>query len=163
MYTVSSGFWDTFLGTFRKLEPPKQNPRSSHVCCCVTHTALLTMSPSSWDLLPSHIPQLRGHMMRASPAWTCAHCERVPVISSVRRCRSVNRAREPATALDLCCVCVPSEASRTLPSLESIQKVFEQQLHPSTHQRSQVRGLGGGKSRTGVWVAFYGCRDGTGV
>uniref|UniRef100_A0A8C3XF17 phosphatidylinositol-3,4,5-trisphosphate 5-phosphatase n=1 Tax=Cyanoderma ruficeps TaxID=181631 RepID=A0A8C3XF17_9PASS len=33
-----------------------------------------------------------------------------------------------------------SEASRTLPSLESIQKVFEQQLHPGTHQRSQVRG-----------------------
>ncbi|NWT73966.1 SHIP1 phosphatase, partial [Prunella himalayana] len=33
-----------------------------------------------------------------------------------------------------------SEASRTLPSLESIQKVFEQQLHPSTHQRSQMLG-----------------------
>uniref|UniRef100_A0A8C3U2J9 phosphatidylinositol-3,4,5-trisphosphate 5-phosphatase n=1 Tax=Catharus ustulatus TaxID=91951 RepID=A0A8C3U2J9_CATUS len=32
-----------------------------------------------------------------------------------------------------------SEASRTLPSLESIQKVFEQQLHPGTHQRSQVK------------------------
>ncbi|NWT87233.1 SHIP1 phosphatase, partial [Lanius ludovicianus] len=33
-----------------------------------------------------------------------------------------------------------SEASRTLPSLESIQKVFEQQLHPSTQQRSQMLG-----------------------
>ncbi|NXB48533.1 SHIP1 phosphatase, partial [Leucopsar rothschildi] len=33
-----------------------------------------------------------------------------------------------------------SEASRTLPSLESIQKVFEQQLHPGTHQRSQMLG-----------------------
>ncbi|NWV40901.1 SHIP1 phosphatase, partial [Grantiella picta] len=32
-----------------------------------------------------------------------------------------------------------SEASRTLPSLESIQKVFEQQ-HPSTHQCSQMLG-----------------------
>ncbi|NXS37878.1 SHIP1 phosphatase, partial [Pomatostomus ruficeps] len=42
--------------------------------------------------------------------------------------------------LDLRCVCVPSEASRTLPSLESIQKVFEQQLHPGTHQRSQMLG-----------------------
>ncbi|NXU53204.1 SHIP1 phosphatase, partial [Turnix velox] len=42
--------------------------------------------------------------------------------------------------LDLCCVSVPSEASRTLPSLESIQKVFEQQLHPGTHQRSQMMG-----------------------
>ncbi|RMC02208.1 hypothetical protein DUI87_21375 [Hirundo rustica rustica] len=47
--------------------------------------------------------------------------------------------RELATALDLRRVCVPSEASRTLPSLESIQKVFEQQLHPGTHQRSQIR------------------------
>uniref|UniRef100_A0A8C3MHN4 phosphatidylinositol-3,4,5-trisphosphate 5-phosphatase n=1 Tax=Geospiza parvula TaxID=87175 RepID=A0A8C3MHN4_GEOPR len=55
-----------------------------------------------------------------------------------------------------------SEASRTLPSLESIQKVFEQQLHPGAHQRSQVRGLGGGKSRTGVWVAVSGGRDGSG-
>ncbi|KAF2985559.1 hypothetical protein EK904_009072, partial [Melospiza melodia maxima] len=33
-----------------------------------------------------------------------------------------------------------SEASRTLPSLESIQKVFEQQLHPGAHQRSQMLG-----------------------
>ncbi|XP_057238330.1 phosphatidylinositol 3,4,5-trisphosphate 5-phosphatase 1 isoform X1 [Malurus melanocephalus] len=33
-----------------------------------------------------------------------------------------------------------SEASRTLPSLESIQKVFEQQLHPGAHQRSQIFG-----------------------
>uniref|UniRef100_A0A8D2PFL9 phosphatidylinositol-3,4,5-trisphosphate 5-phosphatase n=1 Tax=Zosterops lateralis melanops TaxID=1220523 RepID=A0A8D2PFL9_ZOSLA len=33
-----------------------------------------------------------------------------------------------------------SEASRILPSLESIQKVFEQQLHPGTHQRSQMLG-----------------------
>ncbi|KFV67736.1 Phosphatidylinositol 3,4,5-trisphosphate 5-phosphatase 1, partial [Dryobates pubescens] len=33
-----------------------------------------------------------------------------------------------------------SEASRTLPSLESIQKVFEQQLHPGIHQRSQMLG-----------------------
>ncbi|XP_021400040.1 phosphatidylinositol 3,4,5-trisphosphate 5-phosphatase 1 isoform X2 [Lonchura striata] len=33
-----------------------------------------------------------------------------------------------------------SEASRTLPSLESIQKVFEQQLHPGSHQRSQMLG-----------------------
>ncbi|KFQ33487.1 Phosphatidylinositol 3,4,5-trisphosphate 5-phosphatase 1, partial [Mesitornis unicolor] len=33
-----------------------------------------------------------------------------------------------------------SEASRTLPSLESIQKVFEQQLHPGLHQRSQMLG-----------------------
>ncbi|NXK68046.1 SHIP1 phosphatase, partial [Sylvietta virens] len=33
-----------------------------------------------------------------------------------------------------------SEASRTLPSLESIQKVFEQQLHPGTHQRTQMLG-----------------------
>uniref|UniRef100_A0A8C2U0H6 phosphatidylinositol-3,4,5-trisphosphate 5-phosphatase n=1 Tax=Coturnix japonica TaxID=93934 RepID=A0A8C2U0H6_COTJA len=32
------------------------------------------------------------------------------------------------------------EASRTLPSLESIQKVFEQQLHPGIHQRSQMLG-----------------------
>lgn len=74
-----------------------------------------------------------------------------------------DRPREPATALALCRVCVPSEASRILPSLESIQKVFEQQLHPGTHQRSQVRGLGGGKSRTGVWVAVSRGRDGSGV
>ncbi|NXS11879.1 SHIP1 phosphatase, partial [Neodrepanis coruscans] len=33
-----------------------------------------------------------------------------------------------------------SEASRTLPSLESIQKVFEQQLHPGIHQRPQMLG-----------------------
>ncbi|KAJ7426099.1 Phosphatidylinositol 3,4,5-trisphosphate 5-phosphatase 1 [Willisornis vidua] len=33
-----------------------------------------------------------------------------------------------------------SEASRTLPSLESVQKVFEQQLHPGVHQRSQMLG-----------------------
>lgn len=95
-------------------------------------------------------------MVRAGPGWTCAQCESVPVIASVWLCLSVNRPRDLATALALCHVCVPSEASRTLPSLESIQKVFEQQLHPGTHQRSQVRGLGGGKSRTGVWVAASG-------
>ncbi|XP_014377752.1 phosphatidylinositol 3,4,5-trisphosphate 5-phosphatase 1 isoform X4 [Alligator sinensis] len=33
-----------------------------------------------------------------------------------------------------------SEASRTLPSLESIQKVFDQQLHPGLHQRPQLLG-----------------------
>uniref|UniRef100_A0A803Y4L2 phosphatidylinositol-3,4,5-trisphosphate 5-phosphatase n=1 Tax=Meleagris gallopavo TaxID=9103 RepID=A0A803Y4L2_MELGA len=32
------------------------------------------------------------------------------------------------------------KSSRTLPSLESIQKVFEQQLHPGIHQRSQMLG-----------------------
>uniref|UniRef100_A0A669QUZ4 phosphatidylinositol-3,4,5-trisphosphate 5-phosphatase n=1 Tax=Phasianus colchicus TaxID=9054 RepID=A0A669QUZ4_PHACC len=36
--------------------------------------------------------------------------------------------------------CSTYEASRTLPSLESIQKVFEQQLHPGIHQRSQMLG-----------------------
>lgn len=91
----------------------------------------------------------------------CAQCERVPVVSSVWFCLTANGPRE--LALDLCCVCIHSEASRTLPSLESIQKVFEQQLHPSTHQRSQVRRLGGGKSRTGVWVAVSGGRDDSGV
>lgn len=102
-------------------------------------------------------------MARAGPVWTCAQCERVPVVSSVWFCLTANGPRELATALDLCRVCIHSEASRTLPSLESIQKVFEQQLHPSTHQRSQVRGLGGGKSRTGVWVAVSGGRDDSGV
>uniref|UniRef100_A0A8C4V5V4 phosphatidylinositol-3,4,5-trisphosphate 5-phosphatase n=1 Tax=Falco tinnunculus TaxID=100819 RepID=A0A8C4V5V4_FALTI len=47
---------------------------------------------------------------------------------------------KPLLTLDLCRVSVPSEASRTLPSLESIQKVFEQQLHPGIHQRSQMLG-----------------------
>ncbi|XP_061321296.1 phosphatidylinositol 3,4,5-trisphosphate 5-phosphatase 1 isoform X1 [Pezoporus flaviventris] len=42
--------------------------------------------------------------------------------------------------LALLCKGLFSEASRTLPSLESIQKVFEQQLHPSIHQRSQMLG-----------------------
>lgn len=50
-----------------------------------------------------------------------------------------------SAALHLCCVSVLSEASRTLPSLESIQKVFEQQLHPGIHQRSQVSWLEGGR------------------
>ncbi|XP_049659468.1 phosphatidylinositol 3,4,5-trisphosphate 5-phosphatase 1 isoform X3 [Accipiter gentilis] len=40
--------------------------------------------------------------------------------------------------LTLLCKGLFSEASRTLPSLESIQKVFEQQLHPGIHQRSQI-------------------------
>lgn len=53
--------------------------------------------------------------------------------------------RDLSAALHLCCVSVPSEASRTLPSLESIQKVFEQQLHPNIHQRSQVSQLEGGR------------------
>ncbi|KFO82133.1 Phosphatidylinositol 3,4,5-trisphosphate 5-phosphatase 1, partial [Cuculus canorus] len=42
--------------------------------------------------------------------------------------------------LTLLCKGLFSEASRTLPSLESIQKVFEQQLHPGIHQRSQILG-----------------------
>uniref|UniRef100_A0A8C9ERK8 phosphatidylinositol-3,4,5-trisphosphate 5-phosphatase n=1 Tax=Pavo cristatus TaxID=9049 RepID=A0A8C9ERK8_PAVCR len=42
--------------------------------------------------------------------------------------------------LALLCKGLFSEASRTLPSLESIQKVFEQQLHPGIHQRSQILG-----------------------
>ncbi|XP_061861671.1 phosphatidylinositol 3,4,5-trisphosphate 5-phosphatase 1 [Colius striatus] len=42
--------------------------------------------------------------------------------------------------LTLLCKGLFSEASRTLPSLESIQKVFEQQLHPGIHQRSQLLG-----------------------
>ncbi|XP_010219061.1 PREDICTED: phosphatidylinositol 3,4,5-trisphosphate 5-phosphatase 1 [Tinamus guttatus] len=42
--------------------------------------------------------------------------------------------------LTLLCKGLFSEASRTLPSLESIQKVFEQQLHPGLHQRSQMLG-----------------------
>ncbi|NXP20426.1 SHIP1 phosphatase, partial [Scytalopus superciliaris] len=42
--------------------------------------------------------------------------------------------------LTVLCKGLFSEASRTLPSLESIQKVFEQQLHPSVHQRSQMLG-----------------------
>ncbi|XP_071668503.1 phosphatidylinositol 3,4,5-trisphosphate 5-phosphatase 1 isoform X4 [Patagioenas fasciata] len=42
--------------------------------------------------------------------------------------------------LTLLCKGLFSEASRTLPSLESIQKVFEQQLHPGIHQRSQMLG-----------------------
>ncbi|XP_009884834.1 PREDICTED: phosphatidylinositol 3,4,5-trisphosphate 5-phosphatase 1 [Charadrius vociferus] len=42
--------------------------------------------------------------------------------------------------LTLLCKGLFSEASRTLPSLESIQKVFEQQLHPGIHQRSQMIG-----------------------
>uniref|UniRef100_A0A8C4V2S4 phosphatidylinositol-3,4,5-trisphosphate 5-phosphatase n=1 Tax=Falco tinnunculus TaxID=100819 RepID=A0A8C4V2S4_FALTI len=49
--------------------------------------------------------------------------------------------------LTLLCKGLFSEASRTLPSLESIQKVFEQQLHPGIHQRSQVSWLEGGKRR----------------
>ncbi|XP_040982671.1 phosphatidylinositol 3,4,5-trisphosphate 5-phosphatase 1 isoform X3 [Aquila chrysaetos chrysaetos] len=40
--------------------------------------------------------------------------------------------------LTLLCKGLFSEASRTLPSLESIQKVFEQQLHPGIHQRPQI-------------------------
>ncbi|XP_052659415.1 phosphatidylinositol 3,4,5-trisphosphate 5-phosphatase 1 isoform X3 [Harpia harpyja] len=40
--------------------------------------------------------------------------------------------------LTVLCKGLFSEASRTLPSLESIQKVFEQQLHPGIHQRSQI-------------------------
>ncbi|XP_071608051.1 phosphatidylinositol 3,4,5-trisphosphate 5-phosphatase 1 isoform X3 [Heliangelus exortis] len=42
--------------------------------------------------------------------------------------------------LTLLCKGLFSEASRTLLSLESIQKVFEQQLHPGIHQRSQMLG-----------------------
>ncbi|XP_065604262.1 phosphatidylinositol 3,4,5-trisphosphate 5-phosphatase 1 isoform X2 [Cyrtonyx montezumae] len=42
--------------------------------------------------------------------------------------------------LTLLCKGLFSEASRTLPSLESIQKVFEQQLHPGIHQRPQMLG-----------------------
>ncbi|NWX85336.1 SHIP1 phosphatase, partial [Nothoprocta pentlandii] len=42
--------------------------------------------------------------------------------------------------LTLLCKGLFSEASRTLSSLESIQKVFEQQLHPGLHQRSQMLG-----------------------
>ncbi|NXG41044.1 SHIP1 phosphatase, partial [Psilopogon haemacephalus] len=42
--------------------------------------------------------------------------------------------------LTVICKGLFSEASRTLPSLESIQKVFEQQLHPGIHQRSQMLG-----------------------
>ncbi|XP_062438338.1 phosphatidylinositol 3,4,5-trisphosphate 5-phosphatase 1 isoform X3 [Rhea pennata] len=42
--------------------------------------------------------------------------------------------------LTLLCKGLFSEASRTLPSLESIQRVFEQQLHPGIHQRSQMLG-----------------------
>ncbi|NXA54664.1 SHIP1 phosphatase, partial [Nothocercus julius] len=42
--------------------------------------------------------------------------------------------------LTLLCKGLFSEASRTLPSLESIQKVFEQQLQPGLHQRSQMLG-----------------------
>ncbi|KFP73929.1 Phosphatidylinositol 3,4,5-trisphosphate 5-phosphatase 1, partial [Acanthisitta chloris] len=42
--------------------------------------------------------------------------------------------------LTVLCKGLFSEASRTLPSLESIQKVFEQQLHPGIHQRSQILG-----------------------
>ncbi|KFZ57168.1 Phosphatidylinositol 3,4,5-trisphosphate 5-phosphatase 1, partial [Antrostomus carolinensis] len=42
--------------------------------------------------------------------------------------------------LTVLCKGLFSEASRTLPSLESIQKVFEQQLHPGIHQRSQMLG-----------------------
>lgn len=61
---------------------------------------------------------------------------------------SADRPRDRPSALDLCHVSVPSEASRTLPSLESIQKVFEQQLHPGIHQRSQVSWPEGGKRRT---------------
>ncbi|NXF71490.1 SHIP1 phosphatase, partial [Sclerurus mexicanus] len=44
--------------------------------------------------------------------------------------------------LTVLCKGLFSEASRTLPSLESIQKVFEQQLHPGVHQRSQMVGEG---------------------
>ncbi|KFQ07458.1 Phosphatidylinositol 3,4,5-trisphosphate 5-phosphatase 1, partial [Leptosomus discolor] len=40
--------------------------------------------------------------------------------------------------LTVLCKGLFSEASRTFPSLESIQKVFEQQLHPGIHQRSQM-------------------------
>ncbi|NXA08339.1 SHIP1 phosphatase, partial [Sapayoa aenigma] len=42
--------------------------------------------------------------------------------------------------LTVLCKGLFSEASRTLPSLESIQKVFEQQLHPGIHQRPQMLG-----------------------
>uniref|UniRef100_A0A8D0HC96 phosphatidylinositol-3,4,5-trisphosphate 5-phosphatase n=1 Tax=Sphenodon punctatus TaxID=8508 RepID=A0A8D0HC96_SPHPU len=46
------------------------------------------------------------------------------------------------------CKGVYSEVSRTLPSLESMQKVFEQQLPPGIHQRSQVINSGSGKMKT---------------
>ncbi|NXN99182.1 SHIP1 phosphatase, partial [Rhinopomastus cyanomelas] len=42
--------------------------------------------------------------------------------------------------LSLLCKGLLSEASRTLLSLEALQKVFEQQLHPGSHQRPQVLG-----------------------
>lgn len=74
----------------------------------------------------------------------------MPVVSTAWLCpkrTSANLPRDPTAALGFCCVSVPSEASRTLPSLESIQKVFEQQLHPGIHQRSQVSQLEGGKRR----------------
>lgn len=79
-----------------------------------------------------------------------AWCECVPVVSAASLCPkrpSANLPRYLTAALDLYHVFVPSEASRTLPSLESIQKVFEQQLHPGIHQRSQVSWLEGGKRR----------------
>uniref|UniRef100_A0A8C8VLK9 phosphatidylinositol-3,4,5-trisphosphate 5-phosphatase n=1 Tax=Pelusios castaneus TaxID=367368 RepID=A0A8C8VLK9_9SAUR len=44
--------------------------------------------------------------------------------------------------LTVLCKGLFSEASRTLPSLESIQKVFDQQLPPGSHQRSQVSSTG---------------------
>uniref|UniRef100_A0A8C3XN54 phosphatidylinositol-3,4,5-trisphosphate 5-phosphatase n=2 Tax=Chelydra serpentina TaxID=8475 RepID=A0A8C3XN54_CHESE len=44
--------------------------------------------------------------------------------------------------LTVLCKGLFSEASRTLPSLESIQKVFDQQLPPGIHQRSQVSSTG---------------------
>uniref|UniRef100_A0A8C0J0Q9 phosphatidylinositol-3,4,5-trisphosphate 5-phosphatase n=1 Tax=Chelonoidis abingdonii TaxID=106734 RepID=A0A8C0J0Q9_CHEAB len=44
--------------------------------------------------------------------------------------------------LTVLCKGLFSEASRTLPSLESIQKVFDQQLPSGIHQRSQVSSIG---------------------
>lgn len=75
----------------------------------------------------------------------CAHSLCCMALS--KETKSAESPRDLTAALDLCCVSVPSEASRTLPSLESIQKVFEQQLHPGIHQRSQVSHLEGGKRR----------------
>uniref|UniRef100_A0A8C2TY30 phosphatidylinositol-3,4,5-trisphosphate 5-phosphatase n=1 Tax=Coturnix japonica TaxID=93934 RepID=A0A8C2TY30_COTJA len=66
---------------------------------------------------------------------------RVHIISDLEMVQTgSNNLPQLKKLLALLCKGLFSEASRTLPSLESIQKVFEQQLHPGIHQRSQMLG-----------------------
>lgn len=106
--------WDTFLGRFRKLEPPKQNPRSSqygHVpalqgkVSCVTHTALLTVSPST-GICSHHASHSSGGTWQGQVQ--CGHVPNVNVCLSSCLCGFVWVWTEPGSLHSLrpvLCLC----------------------------------------------------------